>query len=531
MFMSAADYRESLRRHRPRVFVDGEAIPSVADEPRLAPGINAVGLTYDFALRSELAPVMTATQTTSGQSVNRMLHVPTTSSDLLNKLEAVRVLCQQTGCAMRYLAGDAFSGLLQATHALDEDKGTDYQDRFLAWMHRAQADDLAIGIAMTDGKGDRSRRPHQQANPDSYLHVKERRKDGVVLSGVKAIITGAPYVHELLVMPCRNMTEADADFAVSCAVPIDAEGLTIVARPAGRPGESGAVFSGRYGQSTGVALFDDVFVPWDRVFLAGEWEHSGSLTYAYATHHRHTCIGARAGFGDLLIGAGALMTEANGLDLDQAPSLREAMVELIKIVEGFYACGVAASVYAKGDPAGDVVPDPVFANVGKLLLATQIYDMHRLAHHVSGGLIVTLPGPDEDHNPATAGRLSEVLAARSDVPYEKRIEVARLVEDLTASYQAGWYSVISLHGGGSPEAMKQEIWRHYPVGNKVDLVERLLERGVLDDQTRKITRNRQPGRCCAAGCTVPDAPQMLPLPEAGELVPISGSSRRRSGSA
>src|SRR5436190_15656502 len=162
MFMSAADYRESLRRHRPRVFVDGEAIPSVADEPRLAPGINAVGLTYDFALRTVLAPVMTATQKTSGQPVNRMLHVPTTSSDLLNKLEAVRVLCQETGCAMRYLAGDAFSGLLQATHRMDQDKGTDYQDRFLAWMHRAQDEDLAVGIAMTDGKGDRSRRPHQQ---------------------------------------------------------------------------------------------------------------------------------------------------------------------------------------------------------------------------------------------------------------------------------------------------------------------------------------------------------------------------------
>ena len=169
-------------------------------------------------------------------------------------------------------------------------------------------------------------------------------------------------------------------------------------------------------------------------------------------------------------------------------------------------------MYGKQDPSGVVMPDPVFANIGKLLLATQIYDMHRIAHHVSGGLIVTLPGPDEDHNPATAGRLSEVLTARSDIPYEQRIEVARFIEDLTASYQAGWYSVISLHGGGSPEAMKQEIYRHYPLGNKVDLVERLLERGILNDETRRITRNRQPGRCCAAGCQVPEAPQMARLP-------------------
>ncbi|HVF63516.1 MAG TPA: 4-hydroxyphenylacetate 3-hydroxylase C-terminal domain-containing protein, partial [Casimicrobiaceae bacterium] len=228
--------------------------------------------------------------------------------------------------------------------------------------------------------------------------------------------------------------------------------------------------------------------------------------------HRQTCIAARAGFGDLLIGAGALVTEANGLDLDRAHGVRDAMIDLIRIVEGFYACGVAASVYCKTSDAGTVTPDPVFANIGKLLMATQIYDMHRLAHQVSGGLVVTLPSPAEDHNPATAGRLSEVLTARSDIPYEKRIEVARFLEDLTASHQAGWYSVISLHGGGSPDAMKTEIYRHYPIGNKVDLVERLLDRGVLADETRAITRNRQPGRCCTVGCFAPDTPQMVALP-------------------
>ncbi len=139
--------------------------------------------------------------------------------------------------------------------------------------------------------------------------------------------------------------------------------------------------------------------------------------------------------------------------------------------------------------------------------------MHRLAHEVSGGLIVALPGPDEDHNPATAATLAEVLRANPAVPYDKRIEVARFIEDLTASYQGGWYSVISLHGGGSPAAMKQEIWRNYPVGSKVELVERLLERGVLHDETRAITKNRQPGRCCDTGCTTPGQPVMVELPK------------------
>jgi 4-hydroxybutyryl-CoA dehydratase/vinylacetyl-CoA-Delta-isomerase len=377
---------------------------------------------------------------------------------------------------------------------------------------------------MTDAKGDRSRRPHEQANPDTYVHVVERNAKGIIISGTKAIVTGAPYMHEILVMPGRQMGAADADFAVCCALPCDAPGLTMVSRPAGRPGdkvEHGApLFSRRYGQATAVLIFDRVFVPWERVFYAGEWEHSHVLTYSYATHHRHSCIAARAGFGDLLIGAGALMCEANGLDPGAKSSLREPMVELIKITEGFYACGVAAGVYGAPDAlAGNFMPDPVFANIGKLLLATQIYDMHRLAHEVSGGLVVALPGPDEDHNPATAATLAEVLRANPAVPYDKRIEVARFIEDLTASYQGGWYSVISLHGGGSPAAMKQEIWRRYPVGDKVALVERLLDRGVLTpedgDATRAITRNRQPGRCCDPGCSAPGQAVMVPLPRPG----------------
>ena len=519
--MDGKEFRESLRKHKPTVYVDGQLIDSVVDAPSLQPGINALAVTYDFAHDPALAPLMLAKQTASGKTVNRMLHIDESAGDLLNKLEAIRVLCQETGCAQRYLAHDALNGILQAVSKIDDAKGaTEHRSKFSAYLQKVQDEDLTLGIAMTDAKGDRSKRPNQQLNQDVYVHIVERNAKGIVISGTKAIVTAAPYVHAFLVMPSRNMREEDAAFAVCCAVPVDAPGITIVARPAGRPGEKpehGApLFSRKYGQSTGVVIFDKVFVPWERVFLAGEWEFSGDVTYNYATHHRQSCIGARAGFGDLLIGAGALMCEANGLDPDRKANLRDPMVELIKITEGFYACGVAASVYAVQDPySKSFMPEPVYSNIGKLLLSTQIYDMHRLAHEVSGGLIVALPGPEEDHNPATAATLSEVLRANPNVPYDKRIEVARFIEDLTASYQGGWYSLISLHGGGSPTALKQEIWRNYPVGNKVELVERLLERGVLAEDDRSITRNRQPGRCCDAGCSQPGQPVMVALPKTG----------------
>ncbi|MCG8493959.1 MAG: 4-hydroxyphenylacetate 3-hydroxylase family protein [Sneathiellales bacterium] len=359
MLMTADAYRDSLRSLTPRIFVNGNLVKSVADDPLLAPGIAGVGVSYDFAVNAAHKKLMTATQFSGSNIVNRMLHINETSDDLLNKLEAVRLICAESGCAQRYLSHDALNALFQATKQADDNFATDYHQRFMAYLHDVQERDLAIGVAMTDAKGDRSLRPGLQSNPDVYVHVKERRADGVVISGCKAIVTGAPYMHEFLVMPCRTHRAEDKQFAIACAVPIDAPGVTVVAKPAGRPGDPAAKFSAKYGQSTGAVLFEDVFVPYERVFLDGETEEGGFLTTSYATHHRQSCIGARAGFGDLLIGAGALMTEANGLDIDRYGHIREAMVELITITESFYACGVASSVYCVKDPAGNVMPEPV----------------------------------------------------------------------------------------------------------------------------------------------------------------------------
>ncbi|MGH8598645.1 MAG: 4-hydroxyphenylacetate 3-hydroxylase N-terminal domain-containing protein, partial [Gammaproteobacteria bacterium] len=432
MLMSGLEYRESLRRYRPRVFVDGDRVASVADEPRLLPGINALALTYEYARDARYRPLALAAGV-AAQPVNRFLSLNLSNNDLLAKLEYVRLVCQETGCAMRYLSMDGLNALHQLTYRLDSDYHGEYHARLLAYLAHVQAEDLTVGIAMTDAKGDRSLRPHQQPVPDTHVHIVERRADGIVISGTKAIVTAAPYVHELLVVPGRAMTAEDRVFAVACAVPIDTPGLTIVARPAGRPGSTKALFSAKYGQTTGVCMFDRVLVPWERVFLCGEYQHSEFLTKSYANHHRHTCIGARAGFGDLLIGAGALMLDANGLARPLPSHLRDTMVELIKLVEGIYACGIASSVYAEKDPSGAVEPEAVFANIGKLLLATQIYDMHRLAHQLSGGLIVALPNPEEDHNPETRAELATVLAGRPEIPYEKRAQIARFIEDLTAS--------------------------------------------------------------------------------------------------
>ena len=209
--MSGADYRESLRRYSPTVFVNGRRVASVADERAFQPGLNAIALTYDYALKPEYARLMTALQHSSGKVVNRLSHIDMSSGDLLNKLEAVRLVCQETGCAQRYLTHDALNAIGQVSARIDDARGTtESTARFLNYLHRVQDQDLTLGVAMTDAKGDRSLRPFEQSNPDSYVRIVERNavhngQRGIVISGTKAIVTGAPYMHELLVMPCRNM--------------------------------------------------------------------------------------------------------------------------------------------------------------------------------------------------------------------------------------------------------------------------------------------------------------------------------------
>jgi 4-hydroxybutyryl-CoA dehydratase/vinylacetyl-CoA-Delta-isomerase len=473
MLKTPEEYVESLRELDPVVYMKGKLLKKVPDEPLLKPGINAVSVTYEFALLPEYSKTMTAVSHVTGRKVNRLLHINTSQNDLLKKLEMVRLLCRETGCAQRYLCHDALNALYETTHNIDLQFGTEYHVKFLTYLEYVQDADLTMCVAMTDAKGDRSKRPHEQHDPDLYLRMVDRNDRGIVVRGIKAIVTGAPYTHEILVLPTRNMTAEDKDYAVSFAIPIDAEGVELVSRQAGRPGESGAPLTSRYGQATAQILFDNVFIPWDRVFLAGEWELAGSLTESFATHHRVSCIGARAGLGDMLIGASASLAEANGLDPHKTGHIRDKISDLIKYVESSYACGVTSAVFGKETRAGNFIPDPVYSNIGKLLQGVHIYDMFRIVHDTAGGILVSSPYPEDMGSPDMGERLTRYLQGREDIPADYRVSVARLLEDITASYQGGWYSVISISGGGSPEATRLEVMRRYDIEERKTLVEKI----------------------------------------------------------
>jgi 4-hydroxybutyryl-CoA dehydratase / vinylacetyl-CoA-Delta-isomerase len=416
---------------------------------------------------------MRATSHITGKEVSRLLHINTNTDDLVRKLEMTRLLCRTAGCAQRYLTHDALNALYENTYKVDQEFNTEYHQRFLNYLQFVQDEDLTACVAMTDAKGDRSKRPHQQKNPDLYLRIVEKHDKGIIVMGVKAIVTGAPYTHEIIVLPTRNMTERDNDYAVSFAIEVDADGIEMVSREAGRPNDSGAELSSKYGQATAMILFDDVFIPWERVFLAGEWQFAGSLTESFATHHRLSCIGCRAGLGDMVIGASAKMAEYNGLDPNRVTHVRDKITDLIKYVESFYACGVTSSVFGKETQAGNFCPDPVYSNIGKLLQGLHIYDMFKASHEIAGGILVTSPYPEDMEVPDIKTRLTEYLKGKEEVPADHRLKVARLLEDITASYQGGWYSVISIVGGGPPEAEKIEIMRKYDLQERMSHVEKI----------------------------------------------------------
>ncbi len=439
----------------------------------LKPGVNAISLTYEYGKNPEFNDIMLATSHVSGKDVSRLLHINTNTDDLLKKLEMTRLLCRTAGCAQRYLTHDALNALYENTYKVDHDLNTEYHQRFLGYLQYVQDEDLTTCVAMTDAKGDRSKRPHEQINPDLYLRMVEHNEKGIIVRGIKAIVTGAPYTHEIIVLPTRNMTDKDKDYAVSFAIPVDAKGIEMVSREAGRPNDSSAELSSKYGQATAMIMFDDVFIPWERVFLAGEWRFAGTLTESFATHHRLSCIGCRAGLGDMIIGASAKMAEYNGLDPNKVSHIRHKITDLIKYVESFYACGVTSTVFGKETPAGNFCPDPVYSNIGKLLQGLHIYDMFKASHEIAGGILVTSPYPEDMEVPDIKTRLTEYLKGKEGVPADYRLKVARLLEDITASYQGGWYSVISIVGGGPPEAEKIEIMRKYDLEERMAHVEKI----------------------------------------------------------
>ncbi len=471
--MTAEQYLTSLRRINYRAFMFGERVENIVDHPMIRPSINAVAQSYELAGAPSCKGLLTARSGLSGKTVNRFTHLHQGADDLISKVKMQRLLGQKTAaCFQRCVGMDAFNAVDSVTYEMERDLNIGYHRRFRSFLLHVQDNDLVVEGAMTDPKGDRSLRPSNQADPDLYLRVVRREKEGILVRGAKAHQTGALSAHEILVMPTMAMGEEDADYAVCFAVPSGTDGITYIY---GRQscdtrrleGTEIDVGNCHYGGHECLVIFDDLFIPWERVFMCGEYSYTGDLVERFAGYHRQSYGGCKVGVGDVLIGAAALAAEYNGTA--GASHIRDKLIEMVHLNETLYACGIACSSQGEATASGTYLIDMLLANVCKQNVTRFPYEIARLAEDIAGGLMVTLPSEKDYRHPEIGKYIEKYLKGTAAAPTEQRMRVMRLIENIALGTAAVGYRTESMHGAGSPQAQRIMIGRQADLDHKKNL--------------------------------------------------------------
>jgi 4-hydroxybutyryl-CoA dehydratase/vinylacetyl-CoA-Delta-isomerase len=486
MIRTGAEYIESLRGRKLKVYLFGELIEDPVEHPMIRPSVNALAATYDLAQSEpELA---TGLSLITGERINRFLHVAQSRNDVVMQSKMQRRLGQLTGtCFQRCVGMDAINSLHSVTYEIDQLKGTRFHRRFLDFVGFAQKRGLVIGGAMTDVKGDRSKAPHQQQDKDLYVHVTQRTEDGVYIRGAKAHQTGCINSHWLIVMPTIRLGENDSDFAIVGAIPADADGITYVyGRQScdSRSMEDADIDAGNalYSGQEAMIIFDDVFIPNEHIFMDGQYEFAASLVERFTCYHRRSYV-CTSGVGDVLIGAAAAIADFNGVE--KASHIRDKLVEMTFLNETIYSTGVASSFQSVKLQSGVYQCDDMIANICKHHVTKIPYDMGRLAQDLAGGLVVTLPSQKDLEHEDIGPLLEKYLVGRKGVATQDRIRVLRLIENMTLGRNAVGYLTESLHGAGSPQAQRVQISRQSQLKHKKRLALKLagvdLDKSDMED--------------------------------------------------
>jgi 4-hydroxybutyryl-CoA dehydratase/vinylacetyl-CoA-Delta-isomerase len=476
--MTKEQYIESLRKLDIKVYMFGELVENPVDNPIIRPSINSVAMTYELAHDPEYQELMTATSNLTGEKVNRFCHLHQSTEDLVKKVKMQRLLGQKTAtCFQRCVGMDAFNAVFSTTYEIDKKMGTNYHENFKEYLKLVQNNDWTVDGAMTDPKGDRSLAPSKQADPDLFLRVVERRADGVVVKGAKVHQTGSINSHEHLIMPTIAMGPDDKDYAISFAVSTDTKGVFMVYGRQScdtRKLEEDAdmdLGNKNFGGQEALVVFDNVFVPNDRLFLNGETEFAGMLVERFAGYHRQSYGGCKVGVGDVLIGATALAADYNGVP--KASHIKDKLIEMMHLNETLYCCGIACSAEGYPTPAGNYQIDLLLANICKQNVTRFPYEIARLAEDIAGGLMVTMPSEKDFKHPVIGPICEKYFKGRADVPTLDRMRVLRLIENMTLGTAAVGYRTESLHGAGSPQAQRVMIWRQGNLEHKKELAKEI----------------------------------------------------------
>ncbi|MFQ6107841.1 MAG: 4-hydroxyphenylacetate 3-hydroxylase N-terminal domain-containing protein [Thermoplasmata archaeon] len=478
MLKSPEEYRESLKKMRPNVYKFGELIKDVTTHPATRRTIESHARIYALASNPKYEDLLTTASFLTGERVSRYLSIMRSADDVIANTRIKRLLFNVTGTCTGGRCGgwNGINAMWPTTYELDEKKGTGYHNRLRGWLAEAQKNDITISVALTDPKGNRTLKPSQQGDPDMNLRMVERRDDGIVVRGAKIMICGIAAANEIFVMPGMAYGEADEDYAISFAVQRDAEGITCVETT--HPGDRRELEEGfdspvDCGITQSYVLFEDVFIPEERVFLAGDYEATLSAVMNFIAPYRACMGGCVAGQGDVMVGASILIAWANGLS---EKVFREKLTQMVINNETTFGMGVAAAAMGEAHPSGVWRINQLLANVNKLHIATLPYETKRLAQEIGGGIAETgcIPSYRDFTNPDYGDMVKKYLKAAA--PAEARVRVARLIEWLTLG--AGIPGC--MHGGGSPDGAKLVIQRTAEFTRCVELARELA--GIEEDQ-------------------------------------------------
>ena len=449
---------ESLRDNR-EVYVKGKRVPDVTEHPYLRIGIATACVDYQIAQDKDNAEFAVIEE--DGELVNRLLQQPRNAEDLQQRRMLIehgsRICCGFPPFAKEGGA-DALNATLVATRHVDEQYGTEYHKRVLEFRRHLYQGDLSVAIAMSDVKGDRSKRPSQQDDPDSYLHVVDERADGVVVRGAKAHLTSGPYTNEILVLPTRNMAKDDASYAIAFAIPVDSPGLKLITKESRYENRSPKDYpiSPRYDIIEALTVFDDVFVPKERIFLNGEYAFAANFVEMFTNYHRVTASAYKYPYLELMAGTAILLAEANGIE--RVSHVRDKIAWLAMYAETVKALTQAACNSPVQDPlTGMVYPDVLLGNAAKYHFADNYHQAVKAVQDIGGGLLVTAPSSEDYANSDLRPILDKYLRGNPTVPTEARFKAFRLAKDLTASDMSGFWEVTTIHAEGSLASQRMGI--------------------------------------------------------------------------
>ncbi|MCS7143388.1 MAG: 4-hydroxybutyryl-CoA dehydratase [Aigarchaeota archaeon] len=459
-------YLSSLRDGR-AVYYGGKKVEDVTTHPVLRVAVSHASRLYELRSDARLREILVYHDEGMG-TMSSFFKVPRSVEDLLLRSIAIQETTRSSNGVfniIQVIGSDAlFALMIVAKKIWDEVRKAEYYERVLRYYEYVASNDLAIATAQTDVKGDRTKRPHEQSDPDMYLRVVDVTDEGIVVNGAKAHTTQSVVANEVIFLPSRALGELDRDYAVAFALPASTKGLKLIARPLmeveGVPSEEDAPLSSRGAEVESLTVLDHVMVPWERVFLFKEWKYAGELANLFATFHRFSAISYRCVVADLYLGAARLAAKANGIE--EVPHVRDGVLEIVLYKEIMNMALRMSAIDGVLDVGTKIiVPNPISTNVGKLYSNTNFANVVRNVIDIAGGYVSTLPSTLDLENPETGQYIEKFLGRGSGYEGAERYKVLRLVRELVGGPLAGYMLGLMIHAEGSAAASRIALYRSY----------------------------------------------------------------------